>query len=115
MFVSVLVVPRETSVIQIEINAELYLAPGLGEWTIGDNGKLDKKVKKAHDRPVPVQNNELDAELSHYDREQKDLPERISDNRNARVLFPADELPEIAIVKTGCSGILATEQLSKCN
>lgn len=32
---------------------------------MGDNGKLDKKVKKAHDRPVPVQNDELDAELSH--------------------------------------------------
>lgn len=112
---SILIVPRETGVIQIEINAELYLTLGLGECTMGDNGKLDKKVKKAHDRPVPVQNDELDAELSHYDREQKDLPEKISDNRNASVLFPADELPEIAIVKTGCSAILAIEQLSKCN
>jgi hypothetical protein len=63
--VSVLIVPRETGVIQIEINAELCLTLGLGEWTMGDNGKLDKKVQKAPDRPVPVQNDELDAELSH--------------------------------------------------
>ena len=62
---SVLIVTRETGVIQIRINAELYLTLGLGEWKMGDNGKLDKKVTKAHDRPVPVQNNELDAELSH--------------------------------------------------
>jgi hypothetical protein len=32
---------------------------------MGDNGKLDKKVKKARDRPVRVQNDELDAELPH--------------------------------------------------
>jgi hypothetical protein len=65
VFVSVLIVPRETDVIQTEINARLYLTLGLGDWTMGDNGKLDKKVKKARDRPVRVQNDELDAELPH--------------------------------------------------
>jgi hypothetical protein len=65
VFVAVLISPREAGVIQIEINAELYLTLGLGEWIMGDNGKLDKKVKKTYDRPVPVQNNEPDAELSH--------------------------------------------------
>jgi hypothetical protein len=41
-------------------------------------------------------------------QEKEDLPlepasisEKISDNKNARVLFPADEQPEIAIVNTG--------------
>jgi hypothetical protein len=80
-----------------------------GQWEAG------QRIEEGHDRPPPVQNDELDADPSYRDRERKNLPENISDIRNARVLFPADELPEIAIVKTGCSVILATEQLNTCN
>jgi hypothetical protein len=50
-------------------NTEMGSILDLSEWKMKDNGKLDREVKKGHDRPAPVQNDELGTELSFQNRE----------------------------------------------